>query len=107
MIDFAALRITRSPSARHGAWRPSATGNGVRHEPAINLLLPELRPRFDWLALPVVLGARRWSIYSRWRSGVRCRQIAATARNAALRGRLLALRELGWSGRGRWGRGAE
>ena len=23
----------------------------------INLLLPELRPRFDWLALPVVLGA--------------------------------------------------
>ena len=61
----------------------------------INLLLPELRPRFDWLALPVVLGAALVGLLFVVAMALfgALQADRATARNAALQGELLALQE--------------
>lgn len=68
----------------------------------INLLLPELRPRFDWLALPVVAGAGLAGLLlvailasmSAWRvDGLKSRENAARAEQAGLQQRVQSLSE--------------
>lgn len=61
----------------------------------INLLLPELRPRFDWLALPVVAGAGLLGLLAvvALASAAAWRLDGLKARETALRGELAALQQ--------------
>lgn len=61
----------------------------------INLLLPELKPRFDWLALPVVAGAGLLGLLAvvALASAAAWRLDGLKAREVALRGELAALQQ--------------